>query len=70
MAKTVIYTVSSCPASARMRDDWTAEGKEFEERRVDKNQAWLDEALRYGDTVPIAVYPDGRVETGYKNMIG
>jgi len=70
MAKTIIYTVSSCPASAKIREDWTAEGKEFEERQVDKSQAWLDEALKYGDMVPIAVHADGKVEIGYKNMIG
>ncbi len=70
MAKIIIYTVSSCPASAKLREDWTTEGKDFEERQVDKSQAWLDEALKYADMVPIAVYPDGKVEVGYKNMIG
>jgi glutaredoxin len=70
MTRTIIYTVSSCPASAKIREDWTAEGKDFEERQVDKSQTWLDEAIKYGDTVPIAVYPDGKIEVGYKNMIG
>jgi glutaredoxin len=70
MTKTIIYTVSSCPASAKIREDWTNEGKEFEERQVDKSQAWLDEALKYGDMVPITVYSDGKVKIGYKNMIG
>jgi glutaredoxin len=70
VAKTIIYTVSSCPASAKIREDWTQEGKQFEERQVDKSQTWLDEALKYGDMVPIAVYEDGKVEIGYKNMIG
>lgn len=70
MSKTIIYTVSSCPASAKMREDWTSEGKDFEERQVDKSQVWLDEAVKYGDMVPIAVYTDGKVEVGYKNMIG
>lgn len=70
MAKTIVYTVSSCPACAKLREDWQKEGKEFEERPVDKSQKWLDEAVEYGDTVPIAVYEDGRIEIGYKNMIG
>lgn len=70
MTKAIIYTVSTCPASARMREDWKKEGKEFEERQVDKSQVWLDEALKYGDMVPIAVYADGKVEIGYKNIIG
>ncbi len=42
---------------------------EFEERQVDGNQTWLDEALEYGDSVPIVVYKDGRIETGYAGMI-
>ena len=70
MAKTIVYTVSTCPASAKLKEDWTKEGKEFEERQVDKSQKWLDEALKYGDMVPMAVYENGKVEIGYKNMIG
>ncbi|MBI2979606.1 MAG: hypothetical protein HYY41_02095, partial [Chloroflexi bacterium] len=49
---------------------WSSQGKEFEERRVDDNQALLDEAVKYGDMVPIIVYEDGQVEVGYANMIG
>ena len=30
----------------------------------------LDEALLYGDTVPIIVYPDGRVEIGFEGHHG
>jgi glutaredoxin len=70
MAKVIIYTVSSCPASAKLREDWTEEGRKFEERQTDQNQRWLDEALKYGDMVPIIVYENGDVEIGYKNMIG
>ena len=46
------------------------EGIKFEERQVSESQELLDEALKYGDMVPIIVHPDGRVEVGYKNMIG
>lgn len=70
MANTIVYTVSSCPASAKLREDWTKEDRKFEERQVDKSQPWLDEALKYGDMVPIAVYENGKVEVGYQNMIG
>ena len=70
MAKTIIYTISTCSASASLREDWTREGREFEERQTDQSQRWLDEALKYGDTVPIIVHEDGKVEIGYKDMIG
>ncbi|MBI4188251.1 MAG: glutaredoxin family protein [Chloroflexi bacterium] len=70
MVKPIVYTVSTCPACLKLRKDWTSQGKEFEERRVDDNQAFLDEAVKYGDTVPIVVYEDGRIEVGYANMIG
>ncbi len=69
MSKPIIYTLKTCPACIRLKEDWVAQGKQFEERQVDSNQAWLDEALKYGDTVPIVVYQDGRVEVGYANMI-
>lgn len=69
MSNTIVYTLKTCPACNRLKDDWKAEGIEFEERQVDSNQAWLDEALKYGDMVPIAVYEDGTVDVGYKGMI-
>ncbi len=70
MTKPLIYTVSTCPASLKLKKDWISQGLDYEERQVDKSQAWLDEALHYGDTVPIVVYGDGRVEVGYSGMIG
>jgi glutaredoxin len=69
MNKPILYTLSTCPACIRLKEDWVSRGREFEERQVDDNQAWLDEALSYGNTVPIVVYEDGRVEIGYANMI-
>ena len=66
----IVYSLNTCPACIKLREDWTNEGTEFEERLVDENQQWLDEALKYGDMVPIIVYGDGRVEVGYANMIG
>ncbi len=69
MSKPIVYTLRTCPACVRLKEDWVAQGKQFEERQVDENQAWLDEALKYGDVVPIVVYQDGRVEIGYANMI-
>ncbi len=69
MNKPIVYTLSTCPACIRLKEDWVSRGREFEERQVDDNQAWLDEALSYGNTVPIVVYEDGQVEIGYANMI-
>ncbi|MFH1382846.1 MAG: glutaredoxin domain-containing protein [Chloroflexota bacterium] len=70
MHKPIVYTLRTCPACIELKKDLVRRGLEFEERQVDDNQAWLDEALKYGDTVPIAVYEDGRVEIGYAGMIG
>ena len=70
MSKPIVYTMSWCPASAKLKQDWTSQGIEYEERQVDQNQTYLDEALKCGDMVPIIVFGDGRVEVGYKNMIG
>lgn len=66
----VVYTLPACPACMKLKEDWTRDGIEFVERQVSERQELLDEALVYGDTVPIVVHPDGRVEVGYKDMIG
>ena len=68
--KPIVYTVRSCPACLRLKSDWSSQGIAFEERPVDENQKSLDEAVKYGDMVPIIVYGDGKVEVGYKGMIG
>lgn len=65
----VVYTLPSCRACARLKEDWNRDGIAFEERPVNEDQAVLDEALAHGDMVPIIVYPDGRVEVGYKDLI-
>ena len=67
--KTIVYTLSTCPACIQLKKDWTEQGLEFEERQVDENQELLNEALKYGDIVPIVVYKDGKVECGYKDII-
>lgn len=65
----IVYTLQTCPACNKLKRDWTGEGIVFEERQVDENQAWLDEALGYADIVPIVVYEDGRVTAGVPGMI-
>jgi glutaredoxin len=66
----VVYTLTVCPACDVLRNTWRREGIEYEERRVDQSQTTLDEALDYADTVPIIVYPDGRVEIGFQGHTG
>ena len=64
MTLPVIYTIQFCPACDKLRDTWDSQGVEYVEKRVDESQEALDEALEYGSSVPIIVYPDGRVEEG------
>jgi len=62
MKETVVYTISTCPACIQLKKDLTKKGIKFTEKQVDSNQKWLDEALNFGDAVPMVVYADGRIE--------
>jgi len=66
----IVYTLTICPACDRLRAAWGKQGIKYEERRVDQSQDTLDEALLYADTVPIIVYPDGKVEVGFEGHTG
>jgi glutaredoxin len=66
----IVYTLTVCSACDSLREGWSQQGVKYEERRVDQSQDALDEALRYGDAVPIIVYPDGRVEVGFQGEVG
>jgi len=66
----VVYTLTACPACDKLRRTWRRRKIVYEERRVDQSQETLDEALLYGDRVPIIVYPDGRVEIGFEGARG
>lgn len=66
----IVYTLTVCPACDKLRDAWGSRNVAYDERHVDQSQDTLDEALLYGDTVPIIVYPDGRVEVGYEGETG
>ena len=70
MRRPIVYTLPFCPACLRLKEHLAAEKIDFEERCVSESQTWLDEALKYGDMVPITVYGEGRVEVGFKGMIG
>ncbi|MQG80564.1 MAG: hypothetical protein FI692_02155 [SAR202 cluster bacterium] len=66
----IVYTLTVCPACDLLRETWRREGVDYEERRVDQSQDTLDEALDYGDSVPIILYPDGKVEIGFQGKTG
>lgn len=66
----VVYTLTVCPACDALRASWKKQGIEYEERRVDQAQETLDDALWYADTVPIIIFPDGKVEVGFEGMTG
>ena len=66
----IVYTLTVCPACDSLRSAWRREGVEYEERRVDQSQDTLDEAPDFGDAVPIIVWPDGKVEMGFRGQRG
>ena len=69
MPDLIIYTVRTCATCERARRELTEEGVAFEERMIDDNPQWFDEASRLGLTVPILVRGD-RVEVGWKGEVG
>jgi len=66
----IVYTIRGCDACVKLLHKWDAEGLAYEERRVELNQSTLDEARKYGDVVPIVVWPDGKVEIGFEGALG
>ncbi len=66
----VVYTLTVCPACDALRAAWKRQGIDYQEIRVDQSQDDLDTALDYADTVPIIIYPDGRVEVGFEGKVG
>jgi len=43
---------------------------DIEERRVDENVEWWDEALKYSLSVPVIIWEDGRVDIGWEGEHG
>lgn len=66
----IVYTIRGCDACVKLLQKWQAEGMAYEERRVELSQQTMDEARKYGDIVPIVVWPDGRVEQGFEGTLG
>jgi glutaredoxin len=69
MADLIIYTVPTCNTCARAVRDLAADGVEFEERDIRRNEQWFEEASRLSISVPILVR-GGRVEIGWKGDFG
>ena len=65
-----VYTIRGCDACVQLLRKWDVEHVLYEERHVELSQKVLDEARRYGDLVPIVVWPDGRVEQGFGDTFG
>ena len=65
----IVYTLTTCPTCQKLREAWAKEGIKYEERPVDENQKWLDEALKLGDAVPIIV-KNNQVEIGFQGEHG
>jgi glutaredoxin len=66
----IVYTIRGCDACVKLLRKWDAEHVVYEERQVELSQDVLNEARRYGDLVPIVVWPDGKVEQGFGDTIG
>ena len=69
MPDLIIYTLRSCPTCARAKADLTADNVTFEEREIDDNPAFYEEAVELGFTVPIIIRGT-QVETGWKGESG
>jgi len=66
----IVYTLKNCDVSEKAVAALRAQGVEFEERRVDENVSWWDEALNYSMTVPVIVRDNGDVEIGWDGEHG
>jgi glutaredoxin len=66
----IVYTLKNCEVSDKAVTALRGRGVDIEERRVDENAGWWEEALDLAFAVPIIVWEDGRVETGWEGEHG
>ncbi|HUF54009.1 MAG TPA: glutaredoxin domain-containing protein [Dehalococcoidia bacterium] len=66
----IVYTLRNCEVSDKAVTALRERGLDIEERRVDENATWWEEALDLALAVPIIVWEDGRVETGWEGEHG
>ena len=70
MSQVIMYTLRNCPTCDKARAALEARGTQFEERRVDEQAKWWDEALKYAFTVPVILWDNGDVEVGWEGEHG
>ena len=70
MSTVIMYTLRNCPTCDKARAALAERGVEFEERRVDENEQWWEEAFKYAFTVPVIVWDDANVEIGWEGEHG
>ncbi len=70
MSKVIIYTLANCPTSQKALTALKERGLEVEERRVDIEPQWWEEALKYSVTVPVIIWENGDVEIGWEGEHG
>jgi glutaredoxin len=70
MSRVIVYTLTNCPTSEKAVAALKERGVDFEERRVDENRQWWEEALQYAVTVPIIIWGEGDVEIGWEGEHG
>lgn len=66
----ILYTLDGCDVSDQARAGLTSRGVLFEEREVTLRPEWWEEAQNLSDCVPIIIYPDGRVQSGWEGEKG
>lgn len=66
----IVYTLKNCEVSDKAVKALRERGVEVEERRVDENVDWWEEALNHAMAVPIIIWDDGRVELGWEGEHG
>ena len=69
MDNAILYTLRGCPTCEKARRGLNQRGVQFEERVVDDNPRWWNEAVALAATVPIFVAGD-RVEVGWEGEAG
>ena len=66
----VVYTLKNCATSEKAMTALRERGVDLEERRVDQNADWWNEALNYSMTVPVILWDNGEVEIGWDGEHG
>ncbi len=70
MSKVILYTLRGCATSDKARRALIEQGVDFEERLVDENPQWWEEATQYSFSVPVIVWGEGDVEIGWQGEHG